>query len=49
MKKEIPVNIRVQKELHEKIKTEAIKRSLETNELITVSQVIRELLEEKFI
>ena len=47
MKKEISMNVRIPKELHEKIKTEAINQSVKTNELITVSQVIRELLEKK--
>ena len=41
--------MRVSKELHEEIKREAIKRSFQKNELITVSEVIREMLEEKFI
>ena len=48
MKKEISMNVRIQKELHEKIKTEAINKSVKTNELITVSQVIRDVLEKKF-
>lgn len=49
MKKNFPVNIRIPKELHEEIKREAIKRSAQKNELITVSEVIREMLEERFI
>jgi hypothetical protein len=49
MKKEIQLNMRVSKELHEEIKREAIKKSIQKNELITVSEIIREMLEEKFI
>lgn len=48
MKKEISMNVRIPKELHEKIKTEAINQSVKTNELITVSHVIREILDKKF-
>lgn len=49
MKKDFPVNIRITKELHEEIKREAIKRSAQKNELITVSEVIREMLDKKFM
>lgn len=49
MKKEISLNIRVSKELHENLKKEAIKQSLETNELITISRVIRKILKDKII
>lgn len=48
MKKDFPVNIRIPKELHEKIKKEAINKSVKTNEIVTVSEIIRELLEAKF-
>ncbi len=47
MKKEIYLNIRISKELHESIKKEAIKRSAKENNLITSSQIIREILEQK--
>ena len=49
MKKEVQLNMRVSKELHEEIKREAIKRSVQINELVTVSEVVREMLEKKFM
>lgn len=49
MKKETYLNIRVSKELHKAIKTEAIIRSVKEDELITISQIIRETLEKKFL
>lgn len=49
MKKEISLNIRISKELHEIIKKKAIEQSLKKNELITVSQVIREILKYKLL
>lgn len=48
MEKNKNLNIRIPKELHDKIKNEAIKKSVQTNELVTVSEIIRELLEIKF-
>ena len=37
------------KELHEEIKRDAIKKSAQTNELVTVSEVVREMLEKKYM
>lgn len=49
MIKNTPLNLRISKELHEEIKREAIKRSSQKNEFITVSDVVREMLEKKFL
>ena len=49
MKKETQLNMRISKELHEEIKKEAIRRSVQTNELVTASEVAREILEKKLL
>ncbi len=49
MKKNFQLNMRMSKELHEELKREAIKRSSEKNNFISVAEVIREILEKKFI
>lgn len=48
MKKDTNLNIRISKELHEEIKKEAIRMSVQESELITISDVIRQILNEKF-
>lgn len=48
MKKEISLNIRIPKELHEKIKKETIKQTIKKNELMTISQIIRAVLFKEF-
>ena len=49
MKKDFPINIRVPKELFEEIKKDAIKKSFEKNEFISVSGIIREMIEKKYM
>lgn len=48
MKKNTNLNIRISKELHDEIKKEAIRISVQENDLITISDVIRQILNEKF-
>ena len=49
MEKDFSLNLRIPKELHEEIKREAIKRSAQTNEMISVSKIVREILDKKFM
>lgn len=49
MRKDFQLNMRMSKELHEEVKREAIRRSSEKNEFISVAEVIREMLEKKFM
>lgn len=48
MKKDFPISIRVPMELFEEIKKDAIKISFEKSEFISVSGIIREMLEKKY-
>ena len=49
MKKDFQFNMRMSRELHEELKREAIKRSSEKNDFISVAEVVREILEKKFM